>query len=126
MLIGIGESAEVALKTRQINGELGFSVVAKIDLPEGVYVYQLFGMMAADSEAIHSRLSEIIPYTSQRKKGKHPRVLFGPARFINHDCCPNVEVSFSFCQFMYSDSKREPVHFSMGNICFCNPNKKAY
>jgi hypothetical protein len=90
--VGIGKNAEVGLQKRKIDGGLGFGVVAGMDIPEGVYIYELMGMMAADTEAPHSRLSEITPYPSQRKKGKKPRVLLGPARFINHDCCPNVEV----------------------------------
>lgn len=96
MLVGIGESAEVSLRTRLIGGTLGFSVVAVKDLPKGAYLYQMFGVMAADTEAAHSKLSEITPYPSQmRTKGKEPRVLFGTLRFINHNCSPNVEVCSS-------------------------------
>lgn len=126
MLVGFGERAHVGLRIRQIGG-LGFSVVARKNLPEGIYIYELTGMMAADGEAIHSRLSEITPYPSQRKvKGCQPRVLFGPARFINHDCNPNVEVCSSSWQFMYSDSTCGLVHVSERNICFCIENDKSY
>jgi len=127
MLVCFGESADAGLRTRQIDGKLGFSVEARKDIPGGVYIYEMMGMMAADTEATHSKLSEITPYPSQRKKkGKEPRVLFGPARFINHDCCPNVEVCFSYWQFMYSDSTCALVLVSVGKICLCNPNDKAY
>ncbi|KAF8803048.1 SET domain-containing protein, partial [Phlegmacium glaucopus] len=68
-----------------------FGVVARNVLHKGIYLYELLGMMAADSEAMHSRLSEIFPHPTQ-KKGTDPRILFGPARFINHDCkLSNVE-----------------------------------
>ncbi|EDR01622.1 uncharacterized protein LACBIDRAFT_310701 [Laccaria bicolor S238N-H82] len=80
----------VRLKKRCFgDGSGGFAIFATRDLVEGEILYPLMGLMASDSRAEHSRLSEIHPHPSQVKleKGRmDPRVLVGPLRFINHTC----------------------------------------
>lgn len=88
-------NAESLVRLRTITHEEGleFAIHARKDLSPGLYMYELMGVMAADTDAEHSRLSEIHPHPSH-KKGTAPRIWFGPCRFVNHDCKTwNAEVS---------------------------------
>lgn len=87
-------SGAVALTKFSPGGSLQFGVIAKRPIMKGTYIYELMGIMASDTTAPHSRLSEIFPHPHQRK-GLEPKILFGPARFANHDCKKsNIEVRF--------------------------------
>ena len=73
----------------------GFSIIARRDLQPGELIYELVGLIPKDNQAAHTQLSEIIPHPSQVKRARKPRILFGPIRFINHDCqAINADVSF--------------------------------
>lgn len=121
-----GCSADVRLKVILTGGHLQFAVTATRDLPKGVYLYELAGIMAADTEALHSRLSEITPHRSQGK-GTVPKILFGPARFVNHDCKnANVEVGLTVSLHTLILISHSLVCGSCGNIFIYHENEAVY
>ena len=82
-----------------------FGIKAKVEIPEGVFIPELLGLMASDTVAEHSGLSEIMPHNDQIGP-REPRILVGPLRFINHSCDvegaiikPNITVSSPNCFF---------------------------
>lgn len=77
-------------------GPRGFGIVARRFLHKDEYIYELPGMIAKSSvPKIQSMLSKIIPHHVQNQ-GSEERVLFGPLRFVNHQCEGyNVSVSFT-------------------------------
>ena|ERR1700734_1598946 len=77
-----------------------FGVKAIEDIPTNVFIPELLGLMASDTEADHSGLSEIAPHPKQTGPTE-PRMMIGPLRFVNHICKkkgalvePNVKVSY--------------------------------
>lgn len=72
----------------------GFGIVAAVDLKEGEVIYELAGMIAADSNVETTELSMITMEAEAPNKVGPSHVLFGPLRFINHKCKDfNSEVS---------------------------------
>lgn len=72
---------------------LGFGIFARVDLKRGEFIYELTGLLAADDEADRTELSVIQTKADDPKTLGYSRVLFGPLRFINHQCTtPNAEV----------------------------------
>lgn len=67
------------------NDVLEMRVLARRGIESGQIIYPLFAVIANDSKADHTRLSEI--YVDSKR-----RVMTGPIRFINSDCKPNAEV----------------------------------
>lgn len=78
-------------KRKMNDNELGFGVRATRPIVKGEYLYELSGLLAIDNDTPHTRLSESTPF------GDLPqdvRILFGPIRFVNHQCIGfNAEVS---------------------------------
>ncbi len=73
----------------------GFSIFARRDLEACEVLYELVGLIPEDTRASHSQLSEIMPHQSQVVNARKGRILFGPIRFVNHDCITfNADVSF--------------------------------
>ena len=71
-------------------GDLGFGVQATRAIGEGEYVYELSGLLSIDNNTPHTRLSESTPFGDS---SQDLRVLFGPIRFVNHQCINfNAEV----------------------------------
>lgn len=68
-----------------------FGIFATEKIPAGIFLYELMGLMAENPYQKHSDLSEVYPHPAQNK-GQSPRVLFGPIRFVNHECQSNCEV----------------------------------
>ena len=66
--------------------KLGFSIYARRDIKCHDPIYELIGIMPGDTEAQHSELSVITPHQDHSLPDVHPRLFFGPARFINHRC----------------------------------------
>lgn len=87
--------ASVRLKTfrpQPDSESLMFGIFTTEKIPAGTYIYELIGLMAQTQYENHSNLSEIYAHPDQNK-GQGPRVLFGPIRFLNHECkLSNVEV----------------------------------
>ena len=72
---------------------LGFAIYTTRHIKRGDPIYELIGAMPGDSETPLSGLSSITPHPDQALLDLAPRLLFGPARFINHLCQNfNVEV----------------------------------
>ena len=70
-----------------------FGVKASRGFRTGEYIYELVGLVPTDNRAEHTNLSSVVPHVDQGE-ALEPRVLFGPIRFINHDCVAyNVQVS---------------------------------
>lgn len=74
------------------------AVFAKREIPAGFTIKQLCGVsvdiLPSDEERLLSTASvkrEFSLLFSSKKK--QSQLLLGPARFVNHDCNPNVEVS---------------------------------
>jgi hypothetical protein len=73
--------------------ELGFGVRATRLIVKGEYLYELSGLLAIDNNTPHTRLSESTPF-GFGDSSQDVRVLFGPIRFVNHQCIGfNAEVS---------------------------------
>ncbi|KAJ7467347.1 hypothetical protein B0H11DRAFT_2306404 [Mycena galericulata] len=64
----------------------GFGVEAVLDLEENEFIYELSGLLSTDLDAEHTELSK----TTSPEDGIE-RIIFGPIRFLNHDCKPNAE-----------------------------------
>jgi hypothetical protein len=80
---------------KNINQQLEFGVRAARAISEGEYVYELSGLLAIDNDTPHTRLSESTPFGGSSQDN---RVLFGPIRFVNHQCADfNAEVSRLHC-----------------------------
>jgi hypothetical protein len=56
-------------------------------IPAGEYIWELNGLLSAGSPP--AGVSVIQPHSCQ-KMGKSPRLMTGPARFVNHSCSPNA------------------------------------
>ena len=76
-----------------------FGIKAKEDIPTDVFIPELLGLMASDTEADHSGQSAIAPHPKQTGP-REPRMMIGPLRFVNHICDkegalvkPNIMVS---------------------------------
>jgi hypothetical protein len=73
--------------------QVQFGVVASQDLAEGSCIVELCGVLSSDIvDGEHFSLMEAHP-TQLLRKG--PRLMTGPARFVNHFCNPNVSVSIN-------------------------------
>jgi len=68
-------------------------ITAKTTIPAGTVIPELVGRMANDEhvEGATQELSIISSMSAQFWVKAVPRVLVGPARFINHSCDPNAE-----------------------------------
>ena len=76
-----------------------FGIKAKEDIPTDVFIPELLGLMASDTETDHSGQSAIAPHPKQTGP-REPRMMIGPLRFVNHICDkegalvkPNIMVS---------------------------------
>lgn len=81
-----------------------FGIFATEKIPAHTIIYELMGLMAQNPYEHHSDLSEIYAHPDQ-KKGQGPRVLFGPIRFINHECRKsNAEVCIllDYCMHLFN------------------------
>lgn len=84
-----GWGVQLKIKTSKDDDTHGFSIRATRDLVAEEMLYPLIGLLASDSTAEHSHLSELRPHLSQvqeQAETEKPRVLIGPLRFINHAC----------------------------------------
>ncbi len=93
----IHPSSAVKLKVTRVGADLGFSIFAARNIKYHEPIYELTGAMPGDSEAQHSELSAITPHEHHSLPDLDTRILFGPARFVNHLCKDfNVEVCIVF------------------------------
>ena len=93
----IHPSSAVKLKVTRVGPDLGFSIYAARNIKYHEAIYELTGAMPGDSETQHSQLSAITPHQNHSLPDLAIRILFGPARFINHLCKNfNVEVCMVF------------------------------
>jgi hypothetical protein len=82
------------LKNEKSLGKPELGLFARRKITDGSVLSEVFGLMAADCDTSHTRLSEITKHKDQRGP-TGPRLIAGPLRLINH-CCPpdcNCEVS---------------------------------
>ncbi|KAJ6601241.1 hypothetical protein DFH09DRAFT_1271034 [Mycena vulgaris] len=68
------------------SSQVQFGIFAREDIQEGDIVWEMMGMLSSTAEknARHTHLSEMKDWDSVN------RILYGPVRFVNHDCSPNV------------------------------------
>jgi len=84
----INPQSKIALKQASLGSDLtrGFSVVSTCEIPKDATIHELIGMMANDGRTPDSDLSAINPHPDSNQSASVRRILFGPARFINHMC----------------------------------------
>ncbi len=75
-------------------------VLTTAAISKDVFLWELNGILSTDE--VHTpSVSIIVPHVSQRMPTQGPRIMAGPARFVNHCCRPNAVVrqvsSFSLC-----------------------------
>ncbi len=110
----IHPSSAVKLKVTRVGSDLGFSIFAARDIKLHEAIYELTGAMPSDSEAQHSQLSAITPHQNHSLPDLAPRILFGPARFINHLCKNfNVEVRTAFFLSHINSESSENLSFAV-------------
>jgi hypothetical protein len=79
--------------------QVQFGVVASKDLAEGSFIVELCCVLSSDIvEGEH--VSAMEAHSTQLLR-KGPRLMTGPARFVNHSCKPNASVSIDtfYCIF---------------------------
>lgn len=92
----IHPSSTVKLRVTRMGSDdtLGFSIFATKNIKLNDPIYELTGAMPEDSKTPHSELSAITPHSDHSLPDQDARILFGPARFVNHRCKDfNIEVS---------------------------------
>jgi len=84
----INPQSKIALKQVPLGSDQtrGFAVVATCEILKDATVHELIGMMPSDGKTPDSDLSAIRPHPDSNQSAGVRRILFGPARFINHMC----------------------------------------
>ncbi|KAJ7939658.1 hypothetical protein B0H13DRAFT_2300351 [Mycena leptocephala] len=70
-------------------GALQFGIVTRHDIPQGTRLYELEGRLSVDNVDGEAK-EKTTALSEMRAHDGTSRVLFGPLRFVNHDCCANA------------------------------------
>ena len=68
-------------------------IIATTNLSKDTTLWELNGILSMD-EVEGPSFSTILPHSCQNMPSKGPRIMVGPARFVNHCCSPNALVRF--------------------------------
>jgi hypothetical protein len=73
--------------------QVQFGVLASQDLAEGLCIPELCGVLSSD--IVDGEHLSVMEAHSTQLLRKGPRLMTGPARFVNHSCNPNASVSIN-------------------------------
>jgi hypothetical protein len=97
LLYSSGSSVRI-LKVTHTGHSASFGLKATRPIASGEFIMETCSSMSLDSV---STPGPSIIQSSSHQLGPHlPRLILGPFRFVNHDCSPNSQVSFSFLPFL--------------------------
>ena len=95
-------------------------ILTTIAIQKDTFLWELNGILSKDGVTSPS-VSTILPHGSQRMSDQSPRVMVGPARFVNHCCLPNAVVGLARPRGRFTDTNSSAFS-SPFQACVCSPN----